>query len=732
MLTACSSEDDILQTGQTKKVAPQEVGFDVYTPAATDVTRAGQVGTMTTSRLQRTEGNKGGFGVYAYLTEDTDGSTTATAYTGRTTAVVPNFMVNEKLLWNATNLGWYYNPLKYWPNETDNDSQTSPAQMEGQPTSTQTHLDRLTFFAYAPYVGTAVADEVGITAVTNNAGKLSLTATGSETDATLREASIQYKATLDDPEKVVDLLWGTAPAGGLTYTAVNGNTVKVEEGEPLIDMVKPDVNTNMKFLFQHALARIGVKVRAAIDQVPAGGKLDENTKITIDNVTLTGMFGETGILNLDNSSANVANWVKINNTEISSSTKAIADKKTLTLSADAGTIAPWLRYKGEHNFGSYSEQTVDGVTTVNQDLITPRYYKLDEAPAYNPTKQYYTDAKATYTVKSTDDFYTQSGNAPGFNYAKVAADTKVTDGTNPGYYTLTVSGPYPQSGTMPTGGSDKLFYKLVGDDYQYVGKGSSITWEAGSSLIFYLLEAKAFEPSDFDFKYDDNKATATYTVTATDNIYVVDANGIYKKKESGSISAPAIGTSETSYYKLEVNKDCGTPTLQPDGTDGNTRFYTKDANGVFTHAGKGSTITWGSNSLQLYTVNAIALKSTDEPLKFEYTAPIFDKERNYFMVIPTNNVNTLNHGLTTKEDEDLRTIRVKIEYYITTEDNKIAGGRTQTKNVIEKDVVFPSLANGKSYNLNLVLGLTSVKVEAEVDDWKVVNVQADLPQNTAE
>jgi hypothetical protein len=75
---------------------------------------------------------------------------------------------------------------------------------------------------------------------------------------------------------------------------------------------------------------------------------------------------------------------------------------------------------------------------------------------------------------------------------------------------------------------------------------------------------------------------------------------------------------------------------------------------------------------------------------------------------------------------------VKIEYYVTTEDSKIDGGYTQTKNVIEKDVVFPSLANGKSYMLNLVLGLTSVKMDAEVDEWKVINVNADLPQNTAE
>jgi hypothetical protein len=104
------------------------------------------------------------------------------------------------------------------------------------------------------------------------------------------------------------------------------------------------------------------------------------------------------------------------------------------------------------------------------------------------------------------------------------------------------------------------------------------------------------------------------------------------------------------------------------------------------------------------------------------------------MVVPTNNVANISTTIagTPADVEALRTVEVEIEYYITTEDSKLADLRAQTKNVIVKKVVFPSLANGKSYNLNLVLGLTSVKMEAEVDDWKVINVQGDLPQNTAD
>ena len=717
MLTACTSENDMLQNvTEPQQISQQAVGFDVYTPVATNVTRAGQAGTMTTDRLQRTEAKGGGFGVYAYLTQDEDGTATATTYGGRTTPVAPNFMVNEKILWNATNQGWYYNPLKYWPNETNNDSQGTPAWMQndhkdGSDAYDNMHLDRLTFFAYAPYVSAGV-DEPGITKLTDNAGLLG--GTGSTV-----EASIGYKASLDDPEKAVDLLWGVAPAGGLTYTAVNGTTVKVNEGEPLIDMTKPDVNTTMKFLFQHALARIGINVVAAVDQVGAGGKLDANTRITIDNVTLKGKFGETGVLNLDNDHANVANWKKINDEDITSGTTSLTNDITLTLSADAGTIAPWLRYVGDHTFGSFSAQN-EGVTTTKQDLITPRYYPLDQIPAYTPSKQYYTDARATYTVTGSEGYYSKSGE----NYTKVTSGTITDGGTDPNYYTLTPSVDYPQSGSMPTGKESAKFYtKDASDNYTYTNTGSSISWGSGSKT-YYLLTEKAVGMSDYPFVYN-NKAVATYTVTGSEGYYTYDSGTkTYTKKTSGTIDAPAIGSTETGLYTI-VTTGTANNVACPDA---GATYYTKDLSDNYTVE---ASPTWsGDGSTTYYTVVETAVPSTS--IKFAYSGTIYDKERNYFMVVPTNNIKTLNAGLTTKQEEDLRTVRVKIEYYVTTTDSKVEGGRTQTKNVIEKDVLFPSLANGKSYMLNLVLGLTSVKMEAEVDDWKVINVNADLPQNTAE
>ena len=641
MLTACSSDKDVLEpkTGPApQEITQQAVGFDVYTAAATAGTRAGLEGTMTTTRMQLSETDGGGFGVYAFLTEDSDPLAAADGYTP-TPGQDPNFMWNEKILWNSQNLGWYYNPLKYWPNETNNDSQATPAYMENK--TDPIHLDRLTFFAYAPYVS-AGSGPTGITGISDLNGDLD--AANDVTDPTIKYVSTDAVADVN-PDKYVDLLWGVAPSGGLSYTAVNGTTVTVKEGTPLIDMIKPNVNTSMKFLFQHALARIGINVVAAIDQVSPGGELDPNTKITINSFKITGPFGIGGNLNLNNGvNKNIANWTKMTG---GSAEEVINDSKD-NLSADKSitvstAIADNLKYKGAHTWGAYSVQDIVGVTTAKQDLLDPStkwFTKLAAAPTYNPGKKYYlngttTEAHATLAVGSKAQidgkwgfFYTKDGSG-------VYAKQSVADNT-------------PDYPNLP-------------------------------STVFYFVKAT---------EYTLTGATAPAGITG--NVY---------KMTSGTFAAAA---------------DTDAPTYE---------YNSGYSNGTWTGAVAGE---------KVYTLEAVQVPYTDLPYAYAAadasTVVYYEAERNYLYVVPTNNVSK--NTAAAANEEALRTITVEIEYYITTEDSKVYGGRTQTKNVITKEVVLPSLANSKSYMLNVVLGLTSVKIEAEVDDWKVVNVQTDLPQNT--
>ena len=702
MLTACSSESDVLQSAtQQTTVQEKAVGFEVYTPAPTNVTRSGQAGTMTTSRLQRDPDKGGGFGVYAYLVEDVKddagfGSTQASSYRNygesgkdaRDVPFAPNFMVNEKITWNKTNMGWEYDPIKYWPNETDNDSQNTKAQMEGF--SGSKHLDRLTFFAYAPYVSGTNA-EIGVTKVTDKAGKL-----GGE--GSVIEASVEYKASLNDPNASVDLLWGVAPSGSLSYTAVNGRTVNVPEGQPLMDMTKPGVNTSMKFLFNHALARIGINVVAAVDQLGAGGNLNnEQTRITIANVTLTGKFGETGVLNLDNRTQNIAHWVNINGTDIT----ATAPTANRTLEIPLAKIAPSLRFVGSH--ASPEKQTVTGVTTTKQDLLASRYFKLDEIPAYSPARKYYesdgTEKHATYTPTATDKFYEAAGN----NYNRITASITSPNypAINSGYYSIT-------EGTTTYAGNS---VKTPASNYT---PETAAAYNSGlTGAIFPSTELTEEQASTLNGLTDVSK-----------NDYVAGNNpanqsdcNLYNATLSGAVNI---------YMEDPTTIVYGVPEAT---LPGYTQLYTKSGNN-YVYAGTAGTGTlWGSDKGEItyYTIASSAIAAAS--IGYTYPGDVYDVERNYFMVVPTDNVKRL---LTLEDDVEkaLRTIRVKIEYYITTEDDKLAGGLVQTKNVIEKDVVFPSLANGKSYMLNLVLGLTSVKMDAEVDEWKVTNVNGYLPQNT--
>ena len=301
VLAACSSEDDIVQSAPQKAEAQANaVMFDTYTSSAT---RAGDpAGVMTTDKLKTADK---GFGVYGFYHDNAN----------YTSSLTPNFMFNEHVHWAS---GWTYEPLKYWPNETTNDSQTAPYQ------ATATTKDKLSFFAYAPYVNLATAGSM----ITDFAANSADPATG-KTDAYIEatpstgilaltkedytgDPLVEYKVS-SNPDANVDLLWGVAPAG-MSYTDVSGSTTTAPVGTPLKDMVKPDKDQKMKFLFQHALSRIGLTVVSAIDQIAAGddGGIYKNaeTRVLIEEVKIWGEFGTRGVLNLNNGTKNVANWIE--------------------------------------------------------------------------------------------------------------------------------------------------------------------------------------------------------------------------------------------------------------------------------------------------------------------------------------------------------------------------------------------------------------------------------------
>ena len=604
MLTACSSDKDVLQPTpepSTPQVVAQQqaVGFDVYVPAATASTRSGRTNVMDNSTLQTT-----GFGVFGYQVDGTPGAYDKTASTGST----PNYMWNQQV--NYISNAWGYSPLKYWPNETANDSQSSAAGMADLTTSNK--VETLSFFAYAPWVkGTPVDGSVESVypneapattpAVTTGAGIVLL-----PTNATAGDPKIHY-VVATNPSQSVDLLWGVAPVGDLVYTAVDASTKRINEGMPLINLKKPAVNTSMKFLFQHALARLGVKVVLAADQVSAGGNFDvANSKVTIEEIAIKGNFGSVGDLNLNNTVANKAEWEGV----------TTAASTPFVINATNG-LAAHLRFdtsKGPE--GTPAQQTVTGVTTQYSDAIQvsniPGYSKSATTPGYSATVPYFASATA------------HEGATPA--YAAYTAGTK---------------------------------------NY------------AASSDSVYL------QKNVLSGAYTDISSTISTTypnATVWSNIYSL-------KKTTGLLEIIA-ENKEANKGKTAYRKH------------GNTYYPTGQAPlvGEYVFADDLKEVTLGTTTGTYYLANS-----------------------NYFMVIPP----------TTQETADKK-IKVKITYYVSTTDPNVANEVVYTKNEVEKEIELPHFKNGVAYNLKLILGMTSVKLEAEATDWVTTTSEIYLPQNTAE
>lgn len=103
---------------------------------------------------------------------------------------------------------------------------------------------------------------------------------------------------------------------------------------------------------------------------------------------------------------------------------------------------------------------------------------------------------------------------------------------------------------------------------------------------------------------------------------------------------------------------------------------------------------------------------------------VFDKDDNakdasaddsYMMIIP----------------QDCTTgLYVWVDYTVETTDTKLDNGKSVINNKITQKVPV-NFEQGKAYTLNLVLGMTSVKVEADIDEWdEVGGQQVDVPANT--
>jgi len=275
MSAACSNEE-LVTANQPTKADAQPVSFSVYTQRA--VTRAGLAGNATAPYGFNTDKMKTeGFGVFGYYTDNGDFDAAKST---------PNFMYNQKVVYGAfgtTTATWTYTPAKYWPNEFGDAAASD-------------EVDKLTFFAYAPWVDVTVTngvpvgaaeDEKNITQITKN------TAAG--------DPVVKYIVDTD-PTTSVDLCWGVA-ADASSYTPIATTGPTLAAGDCFVDLVKEDqaASGKINWLFKHALAQLNVQVIMNVDKAtPEDGAtqlVDDKTKVCLRQITLGG-FVMKGALNL--------------------------------------------------------------------------------------------------------------------------------------------------------------------------------------------------------------------------------------------------------------------------------------------------------------------------------------------------------------------------------------------------------------------------------------------------
>jgi hypothetical protein len=346
LFAACTSDES--PTAPEQQVGEVPVLFDGYVNRGT--TRAGQAGEIKDAELATA-----GFGVFAYYTDNNDYDQYS----------IPNFMYNQKVTKTGTGdaAKWTYEPVKYWPNEYGANA-------------TSEDCDRVTFFAYAPYV-----------AVTANTGKVTGDAdcgiVGLSRNTAAGDPMVKYIASFD-ATKAVDLLWGVVGTDETSWTTKETTAdatpapapQTLTKGFPWLNVKRAGTTTQkVKFTFDHALAKLNVTVDAFVDGTSNSLALTANSKIFIRSITFTG-FASKGALNLNNADgkANVAKWYSFSGANDIETGEEITIYDGRKDGKEGTAIASSEKVTGLNpaliEEAVWEELTVSGVTNAQQNLFS--------------------------------------------------------------------------------------------------------------------------------------------------------------------------------------------------------------------------------------------------------------------------------------------------------------------------------------------------------------------------
>ena len=280
LLTACSSDklEATSSTVNNPQAADNAIQFGTYVGNKA-VTRAATLtdATYSAGPIANAEDTNNGvkslaqarFGVFSYLTQ-TDYDPANVGITPSN--IAPNFMYDQEIKYstaNPTNM-WIYDPVKYWPNGIDSqNSNDSPSNTAENPTA-DTYAKKLSFFAYAPFMakssfntaGTGTAGTQYPTAIGDNTNFKSIASATNgivamTTNAFTGNVWLKYMMPKANETEAVDLLWGTRGTTNYEKAGSDDDDNKTIGDDYNLNLTKQTVDERVKFLFKHALAKVG-------------------------------------------------------------------------------------------------------------------------------------------------------------------------------------------------------------------------------------------------------------------------------------------------------------------------------------------------------------------------------------------------------------------------------------------------------------------------------------------
>ena len=316
----------------------------------------GAIGNSTNATEGITDLKEAQFGVFAYHTSaatDAGADYNPASIASAPSDIAPNFMYNQQITWNASSpAAWVYTPVKYWPNGLD-----AAATHQGTGTSSQTLIQKLSFFAYAPYT-TASSAYSGtfpdaISATTNalqndNANGIKAITTNAFTG----NVWVKYLMPKAQENEAVDLLWGLRGSASYSETdnSASGGTVGTDYN---INLTKQIVGERVAFLFKHALTKIGGQTfETENNETPADG-----SKIGFKIVADVDVNTETTTGDHDDQATYFGTGADFDKTKTLITLKSIKIQDGKTASDDAETSVSGIASTGLYNSGWFNIET---------------------------------------------------------------------------------------------------------------------------------------------------------------------------------------------------------------------------------------------------------------------------------------------------------------------------------------------------------------------------------------